>query len=317
VTEQEFRRAVETRVMTGAQGIERGALDIAIAYCVRNDLRHTKGDVLRCLDLARTLRNTVSDGHRAAPAFGASTIIGRDRAGALKPKVENLRTEIFGSSKAPFRTFAAAQRWFEDPRHAQRDQLLFHLVGESQQIAKATGFGAQNVLLHVVTGAPLVFLPVRVTIGETGPDLLLDELKGKTTYASARAPKKTGPVEDDSPIRRRIATVEFLCPEDVSFEMLRRIHRQIRERLGLKHTKRLDARHELILRLVDEKSGPPRSARARFWEVVRCEYNNRRGRKWPAIQTGNGTRLLYKRATKATARLFGSEGSFSSASVSF
>lgn len=219
----------------------------------------------------------------------------------IKPKVEEIRMKGFNTTNPPFKTIEDAAKWIEQQTENDKnafiasfgkekwDELtgqlqklalecgfklqrptlpypkandgwvyrvvvwpktyLTYLAHETKLLAKATGFHQAAVVAHVLTGIKVYRPRARIS----------------TTINSYTLPNGKQLVNE-------YATVQYLAA-DFSFEETRQLHAKLKEMLGLKKQKTIDAKAWRIYQLVKENGGPPAKNKVAFWQHIQQLWN--------------------------------------------
>ena len=137
------------------------------------------------------------------------------------------------------------------PVNGPKLELLEH---ETRSMAKATGFGQQTLVIHVLSGIKLLVPRVYITTS-----LHLHKLSEQETLS-----------------RREI--ILKIRAKDFTFRELQRIYRMIRKEINLEKDKALNSRHLRIYNLITELGMPPSRGQPghwKFWNTAQKKWNKK------------------------------------------
>lgn len=261
----------------------------------------------------------------------------------IRPQVEQVRREVFGTTAAPFRSLGMAARWIEEtarrqPRASLRDRKQAKAL-EAEVLERLPRLGrllrcwirsfSYEVLgvpyakpgaewvhrVSAVPGSPLARLAeaARDLAGATGFSpvaivaFILVGLEPLLPPARLTAHHVfPGAAAKVWVPPRRWVTVDFLG-RDLTFGQLRQLHRRIREGVGAVGRKRVTPAHQALLELVRQLGGEPqhgpRGSKRAFWEKVRAEWNQKHPER--RYQTWRGPEMAYRRLSRKLPEVVG------------
>ncbi len=314
MTEDEFARAV---LNASGPDLHVGPLRQAITEFI-DEGRLKRLDLSDCLVRAGELdqRIRTAEAQRAIestlslPVTPASQVTARDRLRAIQGWVEELRREFFGQTDPPFGLMEDAEQWLHDESDSAvaTQEGEFRVLSYSDRIdtigsivvaaldgteilppGSVTKIGAGIFVDHGTKGYRLAVATEEMVkaSGFTQASLVRLILAGEVpTLPPPRAIIRSRPSSDALHHTlvgrlwpRRISIEMEEC--DLDYELLRRIYRALRKRLGTLKAKTVSPKDEVLDGIVNELGGlPSRKYSGRFWsEVARCWRDRGHGRE--------------------------------------
>ncbi|HSF32513.1 MAG TPA: hypothetical protein VLK82_18835 [Candidatus Tectomicrobia bacterium] len=266
----EFRR----RVMAQERpGLSKVSLSFAADFFVSQH-RLMEGDVRSCIELAGRYE-AAYPGMRGDPAASTTStvpislgaVLASDRwADELRPSIEKVRQEIFGSPQPPFKTSEEALTALT---RTHKGELVEQAA---KDLAEATGLSQSAVAAYIVVGIhPFV------------------------SSAEIRVQDFTGLLPAGGTFKRTQATIEVNWGE-LPAKQVKDIRREVRKALNLQEVKRLTEEDQRLLELVKRLDGEPADGKTAFWERVRQEWNRSVGTQ--QYTTWRGPEMRYRRLRK-------------------
>jgi hypothetical protein len=237
------------------------SLSLALAHYMKDVGRFDHAAVRQCIQLAGRIEETLS-ARRQSQSNGTPAcepLIGsEERAERIRPLVEQVRQEIFGTSQPPMQT---PYETFTGVRAISVDQLLQTKSGE---IAEATGFSASALTSYILSGVT--------------PFLSAAELR-------IERPQLVLPTNETVQFPRGIVQINWGI---MSSDQSRIIEREIRRNFSTQRLKHLTASDRQLLAIVRGSGGPPAvKLDSAFWKKVQAKWNREvadpRYRSWRGL----------------------------------
>jgi hypothetical protein len=223
------------------------SLSCALAHYVVDVGRFDHAAVRQCLQLAGRIAQTSSARRQprsdATPMYEA--FIGSEkRAERIRPLVEQVRLEYFGTSEPPMQTASGTITSVGTTTATQQ------LQAKSKTIAEATGFSVSAIISYIVSGVTLFLSSAELRI--ESPQLVLP------TNETVQFPR---------------GILQINCGI-MSFDQTRSIARELRKNFRTQNLKRLTARDHRLLELVQGFGRPPAiKYDAEFWDKAMKVWN--------------------------------------------
>jgi hypothetical protein len=251
-------------------GLSKASLSFAADFFVSQH-RLTEGDVRSCIELAGryeaaypSIPGDPAAGTTSAVPISLGAVIASDRwADDLRPSIEKLRREIFGSPRPPFKTSEEARTALTG---THQGAMVEHAAKE---LAGATGFSQSAMAAYLVVGIPPF-----------------------VSSAEIRVQDFTGFLPAGGTFQRRQATIEVNWGE-LPAQQVKDIRREVRKIMNLEKVKRLTEDDQRLLELVKRLGGEPVDGKTAFWERVRQERNSAVGAR--QYTTWRGPEMRYRR----------------------
>lgn len=249
----------------------------------------------------------------------------RQREEAVRPAVEQLRRDYFGTEKVPFLSYEKAVEWLRQKSvvaQALNHKQMYRLVTD---VTKAMQRFPKSFHLEFSMGShaiPLLASKPGALKGEVDFDKgsALENLKKVTegmsngtgcdvalcvAHVLSGAPLILRPLNwciefsVGCGLTRRSATINILQPHAVTLPVLAQGFRLIRKELGLTKKKPMSRRHERLFQLVEKRGGVPRRGVAEFWEDVRRAWNKAVPKGECPYESWRGPLMAYRRLQRA------------------
>jgi|GEM_PF-1914374 hypothetical protein len=250
----------------------------------------------------------------------------RQREETVRPAVEQLRRDYFGSEKVPFQSYEKAVDWLRQKavigRSKPNPKQMYRLVDD---VIKAMQRFPKNYDLEFSMGSHAISLlapkpgALKSWVG-FDKGTALEHLKKVTesmangtgcdvalcvAHVLSGAPLILHPLDwgiefsSGCGINRRSATINILQPHAITLPVLIQGFRLIRRELGLTKKKTMTEQHERLLRLVEKRGGVPTQGKTEFWEDVRRTLNKAVPKGEHPYETWRGPLMAYRRIQSA------------------
>ncbi len=252
----------------------------------------------------------------------------RQREEAVRPAVEQLRRDYFGSEKVPFPSYEKAVDWLRQqavvgrmPNPKQMLRLVTDVTKAMQRFPKSFAIefsmGSHAIPLLAPKLGALKGLKGEVSFDKGSA---LENLKKVTEEMSAGtgcdvalcaahvlsgAPLLLRPLRWNIEFSsgcghmRRSATINILQPHAITLPVLAHAYLVLRKELGLAKKKTMTGRHERLLRLIEKHGGVPRRGQTEFWQGVQRTWNKAVPKGERPYETWRGPLMAYRRIQKA------------------
>ena len=224
----------------------------------------------------------------------------------IKPWVEDVREQAFGSKDIPFSSRDSMMDWLK--QYTKTQEQLFEKINEMMRtklqpgmnvgyawdefggiyilpdtppglilsktcdIAGRTGIEKNSLFMHVLTNSKIICPRFEIKYSVTKSQLPVSGLQTKSETIS-------------------ISFNHKLSPEDI-----RQIFKKLSKDLGYRKSKPITSKHLELYRLVNEKEIPTGRGKVAFWQDITKEWNKRHTKDTYA--SWKGPRLAYKRLIK-------------------
>lgn len=346
MTESEFRSEVGARVVLEA--VRRDALETAMKGILKETSeRPERRDVQRCIEWAGIIAETFSrssneenqsSSHSLPSLTPGRSLRSDELMEAITPWVEQVRTEIFGSSQVPFSSYKKAVAWIEataqeTPKlsadEKKQSQTLRREIREKARIlTRLTGVvissemgpehhlsfpgkNGQQRLVLVWRNRPLMLLADASRKMETATNfsqalIVAHILAGvplllpsaRTKIRHSSRTLPTGEILTHYP-----AFIEFPSLPDLTLQELTTLYRMMRQEAGLTKAKKISERDTRLCAIVSRLGGVPRTETGNFWRKVFFEYNKKAPRGMKRWTDWNAPRMAYQRLQRKLSRI--------------
>jgi hypothetical protein len=223
------------------------SLSCALAHYVEDIGRFDHAAVRQCVQLAGRIEATFG-ARRQPPSNGTpacEALIGsEERTERIRPLVEQVRQELFGTSQPPMQTPREA---FTGVRAIAGERLL---QAKSRDIAEATAFSVSAVTSYILSGVMPFLSAMELRIER--PQLVL-------------------PTNETVQFPRGILEINWGI---LSFDQSRIVEREIRRNFSTQKLKHLTASDRQLLAIVQGFGGPPAvKFDPAFWKKVQAQWN--------------------------------------------